>query len=266
MLRQTFKMTCLTFAILLVASCVEARANSYLFRLTDEEINEVMNRYYPRGYDRDAVLRQMSEPFDCENFGDLCSEVGRDYAYRVVESVWSKARMGFPIEMIYRSAEGEIDNFTIRYLEETYPLGISDKDPFWGEERSASSSNSCSPSLSATSGDFRILTQSKRRNFAVTVWGRVKVDHFKKNLFGNFKLEKADRLEVEGTVFLKVAGFDVTEHAIADVKYDAKGMAASYAYGGLTVASVPFVEGCGGVGPNSILWACTCSGTLPSIP
>jgi hypothetical protein len=267
-LRITTKITFLAFAFLLIASGVEAKANSYLFRLTEEEINEVMNRYYPRGYDRDAVLKQMSEPFECQNFGDLCSEVGEDYAYRMVETAWTKARMGFPLEMINRAAEGQLEDFSLRWFERKYPLGVPDKDPYWGEETvRASSSNICTGIGFAQSGDFRVVHTSTRNNFGVVVWGRVKVMHFKRNLLGNWNLSTADRLEVEGDVYLKtsVPAFDPTVHAVSDSKYDAKSVAATFAFGGLIVAQVSFVEGCGGV-PNSALQACSCSGIPPAFP
>ena len=106
MLRLITKMTLLTFAFLLIASSVEARANSYLFRLTDDEINEVMSRYYPRGYDREAVLSQMSELRPQELRGPL--EVGSDYAYRA-PSRPDEGRMGF-LEMIYQPQKGNGKN------------------------------------------------------------------------------------------------------------------------------------------------------------
>src|SRR6185295_5851373 len=215
MLRMITKMTYVACACLIIASGIEAKANSYLFRLTDTEINEVMNHYYPRGYDREVVLRQMSEPFACENFGDLCREVGQDYAYRMVESTWKMARMRYPIEMILRAAEGDSENFRSRWIEETYPLGVPDKDPFWGEERAASP-GSCTGSAFAESGDFRVLHSSIRHNLGVATWGRSKVEHFKRKLNGKWKATKADHLEVEGTVIIKEAGFDPSVFSVSD--------------------------------------------------
>jgi len=182
----------------------------------------------------------------------------------MVESAWKKARMSYPIEMIFRAAENELEDFSLRWFEQTYPLGVEDKDPFWGER--AASSPSCSEVAYAESGDLRIVQSSRRHSLIVGAWGRVKVEHFKRNASGKWKPFKADHLEVQGNVFIKEVGFDPVEFAISDSKDDAKSVAQSHAHGGLTVVAVPFVEGCGGVGANSVLWACTCSGTPPSLP
>ena len=267
MFRMMTTLRYLTFALLLVASAtgVEARENSYLFRLTDVEINEIMGRYYPRGYDRDGVLRQMSEPFDCRNFGELCDEVGADYAYRIVESAWSKGRLGFPLEMISRAMESDVESYGLRWFERSYPLGLPDKDSYWGQEMRALSGGAaaCSASAFAESGSFRVVNKSSRVNAGLVVWGRVKVEHFKRSVTGNWNLDRANYLEVDGTVYLTVGNND-TAHPIGDAKNDAKRVAATFVYGGTFSGTIPFVEGCGGVGPGSSLWACSCSGALPS--
>jgi len=91
------------FLVLFALITVEAHAgSSYLFGATEGDIDATMRYYYPKGYDRDAAFRQMSAPFDCRNFGDLCREVGEDYAYRMVEIVWLKAKRQTPLDMIAR--------------------------------------------------------------------------------------------------------------------------------------------------------------------
>jgi hypothetical protein len=265
MLRMITKMTLLAFASLIIASTVEAKPNSYLFRLTASDIDEVMTRYYPRGYDRDATLRQMSEPFDCRNFGDLCTEVGERYAYQMAESAWTKAKIGYSLELISRDAESEIEEFSQRWFEQTYPNGVPDKDPFWGEERAAAP-DACTGSASVESGNFRVKHTSNRHSLVAYAWGRVITEHFKKDGSGNWKPAKADRLEVQGTIFFHQAGFDPFSVTASDLKYTAKSVAANRRFGGIAIVAVPFVEGCGGIGQNSPLFVCSCSGTPVSLP
>ena len=263
MSRLTRRIPSIVFAVLFVLVSIEAQASSYLFRLTEQEIDDVMTHYYPKGYDRDAVLRQMAEPFDCGNFGDLCREVGEDYAYRMLEGAWSQARMRYPIAVIDRTMEHQIEDYGLRWFERLYPDDVPDSDPYWGETRSAAS---CTDTASATSGDFRIVQTSRRYNYALGATGRVKVEHFKKNVWGNWNLSKADRLEVEGTVFVKFPGWSPFVFDVSDVEYDKKNAAASHTDFGVPGVSVPYVEGCGGTSQISVLYVCTCSGTEPAIP
>jgi hypothetical protein len=83
-------------------------------------------------------------------------------------------------------------------------------------------------------------------------------------------LSQADRLEVQGNIFVEQAGFDdgVEDPFLlvaSDSKDNVKSVAAHRGYGGIVIASVPFVEGCGGV-PGSILQVCSCTGTPVSAP
>jgi hypothetical protein len=245
--------------VLLTLATVEARA-SYLFGLSEKEIDEVMTYYYPRGYDREVVLRQMSEPFDCRNFGDLCTEVGEGYAVRIVEDAWTGARKRFPIEMIDRSAEQQLEYDGQLWFDRSYPQGVPEKDPYW---TGTANGTECTGTGTADSGDFRVVHTSHRHTLGFVAWGRVKVEHFKRNLLGNYELKRADKLRVEGTIFFKDSTqFDPFSFDVADEKEDAKRVAASKPYGGIIIATVPFVEGCGGV-PGTALWACSCSGVQP---
>jgi hypothetical protein len=248
----------MVLVFLLTLGAVQAHA-SYLFGLTDKEIDEVMTYYYPRGYDRDAALRQMSEPFDCKNFGDLCTEVGERYALRIVESGWLEARKRYPIEMIDRAAEHDLEYYGQLWFDSLYPQGVPAKDPYWVGD----GGTECTGTGFADSGDFRVVHTSRRHTLVVLAWGRVKVEHFKRNLAGNYELKKADKLQVEGTIFFKATSapepFSVD---VGDEKEDAKRVAAFQPHGGVEIVSVPFVEGCGGV-PGTLLWACSCIGAQP---
>ena len=189
-----------SFALVVAA---EAQASSYLFRLTEEEIDSAMSYYYPKGYDRELVLRQMSEPFDCGNFGDLCELVGEDYAVQVVEGAWAHARKRYAIETIDRYTQQQIENLSRRWFDRLYPDGVDDRDPYWGVPAAV---QVCDPTVSATSGDFRVRHASRRGSIGILAFGRVSVEHFKRSL-GIFWRTRAD-LEVEGTVFVEFEGFD----------------------------------------------------------
>ena len=247
------------FAVLFAFVAVEAHAGSHLFRLTEQEIDGIMSHYYPRGYDRDAVLRQMSEPFDCGNFGDLCGMIGEDSAYRLVENAWMHAAKRYPAETIDRTVQQLLEDYSRRWFDRLYPGGVAEKDAYWGV---MSASAACDDTVSATSGDFRVRHTSRRFTIGVFAYGRIKVEHFKKNVWGDFNPDRAD-LEVEGRVFVKFIGFDPVPFNIADAKDDVKSVAATHASGGITVVAYRYVEGCGGVQNNGALRACSCSGILP---
>lgn len=259
MSRLTVGIRSIVVVLVVMCGAVQAHA-SYLFRLSEREIDEVMTHYYPKGYDRAEVLRQMSEPFNCKNFGDLCREVGEDYALRMLENAWTSARKGFPIEMIDRVAQHDLAVNEELWFERLYPAGVPEKDPYWVP---FASGTACDDTVSADSGDFRVVHTSRRHTLVVLAWGRVKVEHFKRGLNGKFDLKKADKLSVQGSVTVNDStNFDPFTVQVADSKEDAKRVAASYTYGGIIIAAIPFVEGCGGV-PGTVLNACSCSGVAP---
>jgi len=146
----------IVFVVLFAFVGIDARAD-YLFRLTEAEIDSVMSHYYPKGYDRELVLRQMSAPFDCKNFEDLCEAVGEDYALRLTEGGWERARKQYPIEMIDRAAQTQLEDYSRRWFERLYPDGVPEKDAYWGVPAEAAATEECDRTVSATSGDFRIV-------------------------------------------------------------------------------------------------------------
>ena len=251
----------------LVLSCValEAQGASYLFGLTEREIDDVMQYYHPRGdYDRDEVLRSMSAPFDCRPFGDLCREVGDRFAEQIVETAWTYGRRFEPAETIDRIVQHDFEALSRRWFESNYPNGLREDDPYFGVPRAAGSS--CDDTVSATVGDFRVVHKSRRfTTIFLRAFGRIKVEHFKRNLLGNFEQRKADRLEVEGTVTFLQANFEPFNVPLFDSKEDVKEVADTRGFGLIGLFRVPFVEGCGGV-PNSGLFACSCSGTPTFVP
>jgi hypothetical protein len=250
-------------AVLFTLVASEARAGSYLYGLTEREIDEIMIHYSPRGHDRDAVLRQMAAPFDCRQFGDLCREIGEDSADRVLAGAWSMARMRYPLDKIERAVESDIEDLRSRWFERNYPDGVPDRDAYW----EPMSSTGCRDTATATSGDFRIVNTSRRYNYIFSATGRVKVEHFKRSWTGNWNAVKADRLEVEGEVFVKFPGWSPFVFPVSRVEYDEKTAAKGHTVGfGIPAATIPYVEGCGFTTPTSSLFACTCSGEEPPIP
>ena len=249
----------IALAVVLTLAAGAAQA-SYLFGLSEREIDDVMSRYYPGGYDRAAALEQMSAPFNCKNSGDLCTEVGERNALRILEKAWNSARKGYPIEMIDRAAEHDLEYYATLWFDSRYPQGVPEKDPYFV---GYASTNGCTGTGFTDSGDFRVVHTSSRHTLVLLAWGRVKVEHFKRNILGNFDLRKADRLRVEGTIFFDegspLGPFSVD---VADDKEDVKRVAASQPHGGITIVRVPFVEGCGGV-PGTALQACSCLGIQP---
>jgi hypothetical protein len=259
MSKLTVGIRSIVLALVVTCGAVQAQAG-YLFRLSEREIDEVMTHYYPKGYDRAAALEQMSEPFNCKNFGDLCTEVGEGYALRMLENAWTSARKGFPIEMIDRMAEHDMEYFGQLWFDRLYPSGVPEKDPYW---TATGSTTACSDTVSADVGDFRVVHTSRRHSLVVFAWGRVRVEHFKRGLNGKYDPKRADKLRVEGSVTVdELSELDPFTVQVADEKEDAKHVAATYPYGGVTIVKIPFVEGCGGV-PGTALWACSCSGVQP---
>jgi hypothetical protein len=244
--------------VLFILSAADARA-SYLFDLTEREIDEIMSHYYPKGYDRDEVLRQMTAPFDCRNFGDLCREAGEENAYHLVETAWIMGRRLQPVEMIDRMSQQQIEALSLRWFERNYPDGVPDRDPYWGIF--ADEESSCDDTVTAQKGDFRVVHTSRRHSLGFFGWGRSKVEHFKRNIFGNFKPERAGRLEVDAFVITQEGDDNPVFNIVTtDTKEDAKQIALTVTEGGIHLVRILFVKGCGGVPGDETLTACSCSG------
>jgi hypothetical protein len=253
------------FLVLVALLAAPARAgSSYLFGATEGDIDATMRYYLPRGYDRDAALRQMSAPFDCRNFGDLCREVGEDYAYRMVEIVWQKAKRQNPLDMIARTTEQQYDDLSLRWFEGLYPEGIEDRDPYWGVFASPGG-QTIADTVSATSsnGQIRVTHKSRRHVILAVAWGRIQLEHYKKNVWGKFKLSKADRVEVSGDVLVTREDETPTFVLISDTKDDAKQVAASHGEPAISLSVIPLAEGCGTAVGSGISEICSRSGAIP---
>lgn len=253
------------FLVLFALVAVEARAgSSYLFGATEQDIDATMRYYFPRGYDRDTAFRQMSAPFDCRYFGDLCREVGEDSAYRMVEIVWQKAKRQMPLDMIARATEQQYEDLSLRWFERLYPEGIDDRDPYWGVVAAAGTPTPCQDTVSATSSDgkTRVTHKSRRHVILAVAWGRIQLEHYKKNTSGKFKLSKADRLETSGSVLVIDPDEIPLFVIISDTKDDAKQVAAAHAEPGVSLNKIPFAGGCGTATGSGIGEICSCSGAV----
>jgi hypothetical protein len=248
-------------AALFVFVSINAQAGSYLFGLTEGEIDEVMTHYYPKGYDRDTVLRQMAAPFDCRNFGDLCREVGDDYALRIIELAWIMGRRLQPVETIDRMTQTELESLGLRWFDRMYPDGVPERDPYWG--LFADEESSCNDTVYAQKGDFRVRHTSRRHSLGFTGWGRSKVEHFKRNFWGNFKPERANRLEVDALVLTQEGDDNPVIHInTTETKDDVKQLSSTVTESGIHWVKILYVEGCGGVPGDDSLTACSCSGVF----
>jgi hypothetical protein len=252
------------FLVLFALAAVEARAgSSYLFGATEEDIDATMRNYFPRGYDRDAAFRQMSAPFDCRNFGDLCREVGDDYAYRMVETVWQKAKRQTPLDMIARATEQQYDDLSLRWFERLYPEGIDDRDPYWGVFAAGGQTIADTVSATSSNGQIRVTHKSRRHVILAVAWGRIQLEHYKKNVWGKFRLSKADRVEVSGAVLVTRQDEIPTFVLISDTKDDEKQVAASHGEPAISLSVIPLAEGCGTAVGSGISEICSSSGAVP---
>ena len=250
------------FLVLFALVAVEARAgSSYLFGATEEDIDATMSYYFPRGYDRAAAFRQMSAPVDCRNFGDLCREVGEDYAYRMVEIVWQKAKRQMPLDMIARATEQQFDDLSRRWFERLYPEGIDEHDPYWGVFASSTSADTVS--ATSSNGQIRITHKSRRHVVLLVAWGRIQLEHRKKNVWGKFRLSKADRVETDGDVLVAREGENLLFVLISDTKDDAFQVAAAHAEPAVSLSVIPLAEGCGTAVGSGIAEICSHSGAVP---
>lgn len=262
---RLFRRSASAFIVLFTLAAAQAHAgNTYLFGATDEEIDAVMSHYFPKGYDREAARQQLSAPFDCRNFGDLCREVGEDHAYRMVEIVWQKARRQTPLDMIARATEQQYDDLSLRWFERLYPEGLDDGNPYWGVFAAAGGGTSAD-TVSATSsnGQIRITHKSRRHVILAVAWGRIQLEHYKKNVWGKFRLSPADRLEVSGDVLVTRQNEIPTFVLISDTKDDAKQVAAAHGEPAISLSVIPRVTGCGTAAGSGIPEICSRSGSIP---
>jgi hypothetical protein len=261
-----FRRSASAFIVLFTLVAVQAQAgNSYLFRATDEEIDAVMSHYFPKGHDREAARQQLSAPFDCRNYGDLCREVGEESAYQMLRVVWEEAKRQTPIDMIARGAEQQFDDLALRWFERHYPDGVDGRDSYWGVLAAAGGTTPCDDSVSAQSndGEFRITHKSRRHKILLVAWGRIRLEHFRRNISGKYKPAKADRLQTTGTVIVDKLLQDPVGFPLSETMDDTKQVEAAHSALADSRDVIPFVEGCGSAAGSGIDTVCSCSGEIP---
>ena len=254
------------FIVLFALAAVQAQAgNSYLFRATDEEIDAVMSHYFPKGYDREAARLQLSAPFNCRNYGDLCRDVGEESASQMLRVVWEEAKRQTPIDMIARGAEQQFDDLAQRWFERLYPDGVDGRDSYWGVLAASGGPTPCVDTVSAESndGEFRIVHKSRRHKILAVAWGRIRLEHFRRNSSGKYKPAKADRLQTSGTVIVDKLLEDPVGFPISETKDDTRQVDAAHPATADSPDVIPFVEGCGSAAGSGIATVCSCSGTIP---
>ena len=263
---RLFRRSASAFIVLVSLVAVQAQAgHSYLFRATDQEIDAVMSHYFPKGYDREVARQQLSAPFDCRHYGDLCREVGEESAYQMVGVVWEEAKRQTPIDMIARGAEQQFDDLALRWFERVYPDGVDGRDSYWGVLAASGGTTPCDETVSAQSsnGEFRIVHKSRRHRILFVAWGRIRLEHFRRNIWGNYKPAKADRLQTSGTVIVAKPLEEAVGFPISETKDDSKQVDAGHPAPADSLDVIPFVEGCGSATGSGIGTVCSCSGEIP---
>jgi hypothetical protein len=263
---RLFRRSASAFIVLFSLAALQAQAgNSYLFRATDEEIDAVMSHYFPKGYDREAARQQLSAPFDCRKYGDLCGEVGEESAAQMLRVVWEEAKRQTPIDMIARGAERQLDDLALRWFERLYPDGVDGRDSYWGVLAAAGGTTPCVETVTAQSndGEFRIVHKSRRHKILLVAWGRIRLEHFRRNITGKYKTAKADRLETSGTVIVDKLLEDPVGFPISETKDDTRQVDAAHPAPADSLDVIPFVEGCGSSTGSGIGTVCSCSGEIP---
>lgn len=233
------------------------------FDLSHADLTHLHRTYAPRA-NVAHFAQKFAAPFDATRFGDLEAEVGPDAAPKVIASLLANAKRGLSpdalaarfVEEMERHAEAW--DAQIPHLPAPLAARLAAVTP-----RLAGGPLRCGLSVSADSGDFRVEVRAFRVPALLISYGSIKVKHFERDRKGRFDEARADHLEASGTVFLGAVGGPVQAIAVSKQESNSKKVRAQFVYAGL--ATIPFVEGCGGTSPNGALWACACSGRKDAV-
>lgn len=239
-----------------------AEQAGYLFDLEPERILALADAYRgPKAYDPDQLLEAMRAPFACKNFGDLCADIGPDYGYKVLEQAWSEALAGASPKTIEADTEALLIDLVERYVDEAYPKGLEPGDPYLGTPADEPGTPACTQRTVFDEGDgFRLRQASRAVDLGIGVTAYSTATFFKKNLAGNFRRERADRIEIEGRFFVTgPLAVEVIDRFKA--KEDEKSISITFV--GTSSFSNPHAEACGTVRGPTFLSACSCSGPRP---
>lgn len=234
-----------------------AESTGYLFDLTAEEITALMDRYVGRGhYDAGLIQMRMRAPLDCRQHQALCTDLGPDYTYLVLQQIWSQGRRGERIERIREDAAVLADTLTDRSLEYRFPDGIDPRSALFGSEGSTAT---CSDAVvHADSGPYRLRVSARAVDGGLVSaqWARSELN--KLNNRGKYRAERADYIEIAGTFFITAA---ITQEALPFTEFaeNEKRVTAFFPTAGGPLSG-PKTEGCGQVRGPVALSACACSG------
>ncbi len=183
--------------------------SEFLFELTAEEIIDAAVHYRGEDIDVNALLDQMSRPFDASKFGDIEMEVGPVRAILIVHRAWELGLQRVERDELIDEVNVLIDDESDAWFDEQYPNGVADDDPFWGDgdvlefevpdegegsplssfcgsmkstKKKKSSNNKWrikSESMVHHSGLYRYARSRGRTYKKVIVWVRTKVDEIK---------------------------------------------------------------------------------------
>jgi hypothetical protein len=245
----------------------QAAPAEYLFDLTADDILRLMDEYVgPRAYDPAAALERMTAPFDCRHYDELCTELGSEYTYLLLEEVWRQGLRGASPKVIAAEAEVLLPKFASAYLEVRFPDGIDPKDLFFGVPIGVGETLECTQKVvHVDSGAFRLRQTSRKADLVLVFTPFAQSEFFKKNSNGKYRGERADRLRVEGQHFFTTDDIPNVETKVKDRTNDKQ---VTVVFGGFDIGNAVqdvHVESCGTADDAVFLQACACTGARPEI-
>jgi hypothetical protein len=105
----------------------------YICGLTESKISSVLS-YYNSSITLNKAKDTMTAPFECSNFGGLCSEVGQDRAEDFVCARWAEAVAHQSTATIAANGDADLEQLGLEWEAERWPFGIPDDSPYWGLE------------------------------------------------------------------------------------------------------------------------------------
>jgi hypothetical protein len=104
---------------------------AYVCGLTSTQISTALT-YYSSSIPLAMALDTLEAPFECANFGDLCSEVGQDRAEEFVCDRWYDAVAQKSAAVIQANGDADLVLMSEAWEAERWPQGIPDTSPAWG--------------------------------------------------------------------------------------------------------------------------------------
>ena len=132
-----------TYGCMFVGSLLySAQAHaSYLYGLSQGDMNDIGEYYDLDPSAQDVMEAMLTSPFNCGHFGDLCDMVGPTRANPAIALVYELALAETAISSLVATVDADVDEKEDDWLEEIYPEGIPEDDPFW--DFGSSSAQTC---------------------------------------------------------------------------------------------------------------------------